>query len=525
MRNEQTKTVAFNSSEIIYHVFQRSFYDSNGDGHGDLKGLTQKLDYILELGATSILLTPLYKSAYYHNYFAEDFEAIDTTYGSLEDYLQLVRAVHGRNMKIYMDMEIQYITEDHKWYKDSYQNPASPYSEYIVYKDAQNTEPESIIFNLNGQLGYNNLYRNITTVNLLSKKVQEYLYGLFRYWIDPHKNGSCKDGVDGFRLDHMMDMLDNKPHLDNLFSDFWKPLITRLQALKPGLVFIAEQTDWDSSGNDHLLQGGVSCVFAFQLREAILTFDKNNIAQAAEAAFETSVDQQVVFIENHDIHRFASLVNNDAGKIRVGAALNILIGGIPAIYYGQEIGMLGEGGFGRYGDSDGNDIPRREAFRWYKQVEGEGMTLWYRDTGPWWNDSTLRDGDGISVEEQQNNPASLWNYYRQLIALRKEYKAFSLGTYSTLQNNNQSIFSFARTWKNEIMVIVVNLSDRYENVEVALTEYQYKKQEKSLRSCIGDITAMMSPGNIRTSLPPYETGIWKLEPDGKWLKTKPAIQR
>ncbi|MBX3257620.1 MAG: alpha-glucosidase C-terminal domain-containing protein [Chitinophagaceae bacterium] len=513
MRNDQTETVAANNGEIIYHVFQRSFYDSNGDGHGDLKGLAQKLDYIRELGATSILLTPLYKSAYYHNYFADDFEAIDTTYGSLQDYLQLVRAVHERDMKIYMDMEIQYITEDHEWYKSSYENPSSPYSEYIVYKDKQNTEPESVIFNLNGQWGYNNIYRNITTVNLLSKKVQEYLYGLFRYWMDPHQNGSFEDAVDGFRLDHMMDMLDNKQHLDNLFSVFWKPLITRLKALRPALVFIAEQTDWNSSGADHLLHGEVSCVFAFQLREAILSFDKNNIAQAAEAAFETSVERQVVFIENHDIHRFASLVNNDAGKLRIGAALNILTGGIPAIYYGQEIGMLGEGGFGRYGDSDGNDIPRREAFRWYKQVEGEGMALWYKNTGPWWNDSTLKDGDGISVEEQQSDPASLWNYYRRLITLRKQCLALHAGAYKTLQNNNPNVFSFARVGKDETIVTVVNLSDRYENVQVELKEYKYKRQEKAIRSLLGDIVAMISAVNMRANMPPYETGVWKLERD------------
>lgn len=510
MLNEQTNTAGANSSEVIYHVFQRSFYDSNGDGHGDLKGLTQKLDYIQALGATTLLLTPLYKSVYYHNYFADDFKQIDPAYGNLQDYLQLVKAVHQRGMKIYMDMEIQYITEEHEWYKDSYKNPASAYSEYIVYKDKQNTQPESIIFGISGQLGYNNVYRNITTVNLLSKKVQDYLYELFSYWVDPYQNGSFEDGVDGFRLDHMMDTLDSKPHLNNLFAVFWKPLITRLKGFKPSLVFIAEQTDWSSSGAAHLLRGGVNCVFAFQLREAILSFDKNSIAQMAEAAFAASISQQIVFIENHDIHRFATLVNNDAGKMRVGAALNLLIGGVPAIYYGQEIGMQGAGGFGIYGDSDGNDIPRREAFRWYKEVEGKGMALWYKDTGPWWNDTTLKDNDGLSVEEQQNDPASLWQHYRRLIALHTGNKALGRGKYATLVNNNNSIFSFSRVYENETVVVIINLSDKYENVQVELNEYKYK-QGKDIRSLLDEMAAILSPGNIRASMPPYGVGVWKLE--------------
>ena len=104
--------------EIIYHLFQRSFYDSNGDLQGDLNGIISKLDYLQDLGVTSILLLPLYKSVYYHNYFADDFEKIDAEYGSMEDFLHLVKAVHQRGMKIYLDMETQYVTEDHIWWKD-----------------------------------------------------------------------------------------------------------------------------------------------------------------------------------------------------------------------------------------------------------------------------------------------------------------------------------------------------------------------------------------------------------------------
>ena len=326
------------NAEIIYHIFQRSFFDSDNDKHGDLNGLRQKLDYLQDLGITSILLTPLYRSAYYHNYFADDFESIDPVYGTAESYFALVREIHNRGMKIYMDMEIQYITEDHVWYKDAYENPSSPFSEYLLYKDEDNKIPETIIFDINGVHGYDAVYRNITTVNLHNKKVQDYMYRLFSYWADP---GNATEGVDGFRLDHMMDTLDNKKRLSNLFEAFWKPLINKLKQVHPQLIFIAEQTDWNSFGEDYIQKSGADRVFAFPLREAILGFEKEKMAQIAETTFNIipGPSQNIVFIENHDTQRFATHVLNDPVKLRTGAVLNLLLAGTPAIYYGQELGM------------------------------------------------------------------------------------------------------------------------------------------------------------------------------------------
>src|SRR6185437_13565820 len=130
----------FADSEIIYHVFQRSFYDSNGDNIGDLNGLREKLDYLQDLGITSIQLLPLYQSVFYHNYFSDDFYKIDSTLGTMQDYLALVKDVHRRGMKIYMDMETQYVTEDHPWFKSSYNNLKSPYSDYLIWKDSAHTK-------------------------------------------------------------------------------------------------------------------------------------------------------------------------------------------------------------------------------------------------------------------------------------------------------------------------------------------------------------------------------------------------
>ncbi|MEO8712976.1 MAG: alpha-amylase family glycosyl hydrolase, partial [Parafilimonas sp.] len=296
----QNKTHETNDKpEVIYHVFQRSFYDSNGDLQGDLNGIIKKLDYLQNLGVTSILLLPLYQSVYYHNYFAGDFEKIDDEYGSMQDFLHLVKAVHQHGMKIYLDMETQYVTEDHLWWKDSYNNLNSKYSDYILYDDAAHTKPATIIFGINGLTGYDNTYRNITTVNLKSKNVLDYNVKLFTYFADPNHDGKFDDGVDGFRLDHMMDTLDNKPQLADLFKDFWTPLFTQLKKVNPNLIFTAEQANWFSYGLEYFSKGNVDRIFDFGLQMAIASFDKNKIAAMADSTLNRTPNNkaQVVFIE------------------------------------------------------------------------------------------------------------------------------------------------------------------------------------------------------------------------------------
>src|ERR1700733_7118815 len=396
--------------EIIYHIFQRSFYDSNGDMQGDLNGIRLKLDYLQKLGVTAILLTPLYQSPFYHNYFADDFKKIDSSYGTMRDYLMLIKELHRRGMKFYMDMETQYVTEHHIWWKDGVNNLKSKYSDYILYDDKTHATPSTIIFNLKGLLGYDSVYRRITTVNLYSNGVQDYNYSLFKFWVDPNGDGKFDDGVDGFRLDHMMDNLDNKE--PDLFAKFWRPLLGKLKKLNPKLKIVAEQAQWGSLGLDYLKNGGVDRVFAFRLAFAIRSFKKNQVVAAADSTFLATPanKQQVVFIENHDMARFSYGAKGDIDKLKIGAALNLLLGGVPSIYYGQELGMSGTNA--ALGATDANDIPNRSAFEWYKSDQGKGMAYWYKVKGPWKN--TFNNdvpNDGISLEEEQNDPNSLWNFY------------------------------------------------------------------------------------------------------------------
>ncbi len=488
------------TNEVIYHVFLRSFYDSNGDRHGDFNGLRQKLDYIQDLGATSILLLPLYDADCYHNYFANDFKKMDSKFGSFDDYISLVKELHKRKMKIYMDMETQYVTYQHKWFTESINNPASPYANYLLFDDAAHTIPSTMVFGLRELNSYDGKVIKVTTVNLKSKDVLNYNIELFKYFMDPNKDGKFDDGVDGFRLDHAMDKLDDKPTLTNLLSEFWNPLIKELKKANPAVSVVAEQADWNDYGYSYFEKGGVDRMFGFGLQRAILSFNKKQLIQKADSVLNKipKGTAQIIFLENHDLDRFATL-ESTIQKQKLAASLQLLIGGIPSIYYGQEVGMKGRGMNGQYGNGDGNDIPRREAFEWYANEEGAGVATWYANTGVWWTKRNNQPNDGISVEEQKSDANSLLNHYKQLLKLRAAHPALATGTYAYFPSDNESVFSFSRTSATQRIVVAANLSDQPQSIT-------FQESKGTFRS----VGKQVPVAKNRFELKPYEWAVWEV---------------
>ncbi|MDZ7265083.1 MAG: alpha-amylase family glycosyl hydrolase [candidate division KSB1 bacterium] len=512
--NAQVKKSNTLESQVFYHIFLRSFYDSDGDGHGDLNGLREKLDYLQELGATGILISPLYHSEFYHNYFPIDFEEIDPEFGTKDDYFALLKEMHRRGMKLIMDMEIHYVTEDHLWYKDSFQNPSSRYSEYILYDDLNNTKPVSIIFNLIELPTYDGKVIKVCTTNLYSPAVRDYHHRLFRYWVDPNADGDFEDGIDGFRIDHIMDDLDYKGKLTGLLANFWKPLFDELRAIRSDIIIVGEQAEW-GYGEDYFRQAEVTGVFAFPLGHAIRKFDAQEItgqwfktAQATPAGY-----YQFIFIENHDMPRIASALNGDVEKLKIAAALNLLLKGVPIIYYGQELGMKGANGMGKFGVTDGNDIPAREAFEWYRTVEGPGMALWYKNTGPWWDQTELKDNDGVSLEEQRADPHSLWNFYQQLIALRRANDALQTGGFEFLDDNNDDVLSFLRWNQSQAVLVLMNLSHKNVAIQLKLAKFPIAIELSKITKLMGAPTGkalQIDHRNARALLEKFEVQVWRI---------------
>lgn len=420
---------------VVYHIFQRSFRDSNGDGHGDLNGITASLPYLQSLGVDTILLTPLYPSRVYHNYFATSFEGIDPAYGTMDDFRRLVAELHRRGMKILLDMEFQYLAEGHPWWAAAIADRNSPYADYMLWDDRAKGIAEEGPFGLREIVNFNRDTHGVTTVALKDSKVRAYFDRYLLDWVDPNRDGRFDDGVDGFRLDHMMDDLDSKGLLTNLFTEFWKPAFDKLRRVNPRLTFVAEQAEWADFGEGYLKTADTSAVFAFRIHEAIRKFDKAALTAAiAQTATVTPPGKhQFLFAENHDVSRIASDPGITPEKLRTAAAMALFLKGTPILYYGQELGMRGVLDAGYISDESG--IPVREAFKWAAVDAAPGQAIWYRRPGErFWDQRFARDYDGISVEEQTGRPGSLLTRYRALAALRRAHPALRTGAQRVLDS-------------------------------------------------------------------------------------------
>lgn len=481
--------------EIFYQIFTRSMRDSNGDGQGDLKGIEQSLPYLQRLGVTSVLLTPIQPSPFYHNYFPDRPGGIDPTFGSMSDFRNLATAIHKRGMKLYLDEEFQYVAYDHPWFSSALGHPSSPFSHFFFFHGPMNTKPESGPFGITIAARFPGAETGLTTLNLNDAGLRKWAAAYLLLWVDPNRDGDFSDGVDGFRLDHMMDDLDNK-HIDtNLFANFWKPLFATLKAHNPNLTFIGEQWDW-GYGGDFLKRGGVDAVFAFPLARAIRSFDKLEIVTAIEktrAATPPKADQ-LTFVENHDMQRIASDKGITPEKLRTAATLSILLKGTPLIYYGQELGMRGKPR-PEY-QSDEKDIGDREAFEWSRKTEAPGEANWYKGAKSYWTKRFARDDDGVSVAEELPDKGSLLNHYRRLIALRRTNAALGEGSQHIL-DAPASILAVERSAGSDHVEIIANLSARTRN-------YRLSGRDLLSRKHVGPVLR----------LEPFQTRVIQIEHEG-----------
>jgi glycosidase len=450
---EKTTSAAMRD-EVIYHVFFRSFRDSNGDRIGDLKGLTAGLDDIKALGVTSLLLTPIQPSPYYHNYFATDFDGIEPAYGTMDDYFTFIRAARALGLRVYLDEEFQYVAEGHPWLTSSRGRPGAKFGPYVLYnRPKTNEEPEPFL-SVPAWPGYDGRWTGISMVNLRSPAVRAYFTRLLVHWIDPHGDGSLRDGVDGFRIDHMMDDLDNKHRLTNLFADFWAPVFTAIRTRNPSARIIAEQADW-GQGDTWLTKGGTDMVFAFPLRVALEKMDKSAIVKALRESGEAPAGKsRILFLENHDMDRFMSVVGGDQRKARIGAALTVLMRGTPSIYYGQELGMRGR--IDARVKSDGAHIGLREAYRWSADLDAPGSAIWYRGNATAWGNRFNRSNDGVSLAEERDRPDSLYTFYRMLLALRTARPELRQGDEQLLCDDGSTAVCVLRSMDSRKVLVLAN---------------------------------------------------------------------
>lgn len=493
--------------ELFYHIFVRSFADSNGDRIGDLNGIRARLDYLQSLGVTTLLLTPLYPSPFYHNYFADDFDGIDREFGTMAEFSALVGDLHKRGMKIFLDEEIQYVTGQHEWYRLSHDQPGGRFDGYLLYKDAANHQPVPTLTASNDYLVWPNQRQQIFTVNLADAKVRAHFTRYLKSWADPNVDGNPSDGVDGFRIDHMMDDLDNRGVLTDLLRDFWAPMLEELRALNPRLRVIAEQADW-GDGESFFTHGKVDMVFAFPIWRAAQKLDPAAFATAIEQSNRiiTAKRGQLIFIENHDTDRFASGPGTDPARLRLGAAITMLSGWTPSIYYGQELGLTGKKLENPGTNADVADIPRRKALRWGGGAPASGDAMWYCAVPDAYDAADCHvAADELSVARQDRDRASLLNSYRALAALRRDYPALAAGKSRVIAQHHDLVL-LERTKGNDRALILFNFGGKAQSMTMA-------SSPKMLTLRYGTARSSHSAKGVKLFAPAWSATVWTARND------------
>lgn len=462
--------------EVFYHVFVRSFFDSNGDRHGDLAGIRAKLDYLQSLGVTGIWLSPLVSSRGYHNYFASDFFSVDAEYGTMEDFRQLNLEAHRRGLKVLLDMETQVVGDDHPWYVAAKDNPKAPEWRFLLCRPPLEDWCEP-----NTDNSFDGLRRRIIPLDLFSDDMLAVQKRIYHHWLDPDGDGDTADGLDGFRIDHVEDHLDGEfdGPLRGVLRKHWAPILASVRSRKPDAFFLAEQARWnypgmDAHGSDVLTAGTFDAVFGFPLRDAMLSLDPQRIHAEAQAIQSTAPGKYTfLLLENHDSARTMTATGNNAPLTRTLGGLELLMPGIPELYYGQELGMRGDRQEWKMADgfqTDGNDIPTRTAFRWSADARASGMAVWYADSGPWWE--VAQADTTAALTEQQADPRSLWNYYRTMIELRRSHVALRRGVYRPLKTSEPRTLAFTRESQApdaaERMLVIANLSSEGLRIQVSV---------------------------------------------------------
>lgn len=389
---------------IMYQVFVRSFYDSDGDGIGDLRGVTQQLDYIQNLGANIIWLSPIHPSPSYHGYDVTDYYNVNPDFGTKDDLLALIQAVHERGMYIIMDYIANHTSNQHPMFAERFGEPDAPDGDFYTWTNEAHT----------AYAGFAGL-SSMPKINYDSPFAREYMTDVATYWLDPNADGSTVDGFDGLRCDVAVG-----PPLN-----FWAEVRNAMQNVNPDAVLLAEA--WVRSAldlRDYVQGNAFNAAFDFPTLHAFIADHDTNGDSVAAGASPADILETVMlasvtlyregthlvkFVNNHDTNRIMSEVEGDFDRARAAAVLLMTAPGTPMIYYGEEIGMFGVKGKGNpYWDEY-----RREPMDWYESETGEGMTTWFAP-----NDRYNIPFDLVSVEEEADDPASLLNLYRTLTEIR-----------------------------------------------------------------------------------------------------------
>ncbi|MDB5110855.1 MAG: trehalose synthase [Mucilaginibacter sp.] len=496
---------------IIYELHIKAFNDGDSDGIGDFKGLLQKLDYLQDLGVTAIWLLPFYPSPLKDDgYDIADYYNINPSYGTIAQFKQFLKEAHKRELKVITELVINHTSDQHPWFQRARKAPKdSIYRNYYVWTDdPQQYRDARIIFQdyeasnwtwdpIAKQYFWHRFFHHQPDLNYDNEEVHAEVFKIMDYW--------CKMGVDGFRLDAVPYLFErNGTNCENLPEThaFLKKLRKYIDDRYPGTLLLAEANMWpeDSAayfGNGDECQMNYHFPVMPRMFMALQMEDRypiTDIFDQTPPIPETC--QWAIFLRNHDEltlemvtdeerdymyrvyvkdpkarinlgirHRLAPLLENNRKKIELLNSLLFTLPGTPVIYYGDEIGM-GDNFY--LGDRDGVRTPMQwnaDRNAGFSHANPQRLYL------PLILDPQFHF-ESVNVELQSHNTSSLLWWMKRVISTRKKYKALSRGDMKFISSENAKVLAFIRTYGDEMMLVVANLSRYSQAAELDLEAYK-----------------------------------------------------
>ncbi len=546
---------------VVYQIYPKSFKDSNGDGLGDLKGVTEKLDYLQELGVDYIWLTPFYVSPQNDNgYDVADYENIDPAFGTMEDFEEMVAAARERNIDIMLDMVFNHTSSEHAWFKKAIAGEKKYRDYYILKKGEGGKAPTNWVSKFGGSVwepveGTDEFYLHLfdktqPDLNWENKEVRKEIFDVVNFWIGK--------GIKGFRLDVIN--LISKPDdwMDDHMGDgrrfytdgpriheYLKELNKETFGKYDDIITVGEMS---STTIDQCIrytnpkEKELSMVFNFHHLKidykdgekwSLMDFDfgeLKNILDSWQKGMAEENGWNAVFWCNHDQPRIVSRIGNDKEYHKQSAKMLAtaihMLRGTPYIYQGEEIGMKNP-----YFDSieQYKDV---ESLNYYEILRAQGvpkeevlniLSVKSRDnsrTPMQWNDkenggfttgtpwlSVGKSYESVNAEAALRDEDSVFYHYKKLIELRKQYDIIAYGTYETLSKEHPQVYAYMRSFEEQKLIVVNNFYG--ENIkfplpqEIIIDEYESKVLLSNYKDS-SEITRIIS-------LRPYESICWLLE--------------
>ena len=498
--------------QVIYQIYPRSFYDSNNDGIGDIKGIILKLDYLKLLGIDIIWISPHFDSPNDDNgYDIRNYKKVMEEFGTMEDFDLLLNEIHIRKMKLIIDLVVNHSSDEHNWFIESKSSKDNKYRDYYIWKAGDKNSPPNNWTSFFGGSAWekdpisNDYYLHYFSkkqpdLNWENNKVREEVYDVMKFWLDK--------GIDGFRMDVIpfiskdqdFNNLSKKellnpekvyasgPRLHEFLKEMNSKVLSKYDIVSIGEAFgISEDTMIQLSDER---EEELDLVFLFDIirigRENWIQ-NKWNLAQLKKLFnTQSSVDEfhwPTVFLNNHDNPRSVSKYGNDKDyrikSAKLLAMLTLTQRGTPVLYQGEEIGMTNHNfdNLNQFDDLEvlgnldkamGSGISKKDyithlnntsrdhsrtTMQWSSGTKGgfsNGNNNWFLSNP---------NHDRINVENDLNNEDSIFHFYRKLLQIRKQSKDLIYGDYLDLDPNHQNIFMYQRVGLKTTYLMILNMSD------------------------------------------------------------------